>query len=362
MKKNIPPSRILLPTIIILLSSNLFAATDSQTNPATTPATSKQATSPTKNDTNSTTANDKRVMPTPQRSRIQALETRLEQNQQAHQINILNADNTPFLTLYQESQTRDTEGCVILLPSDNEHPDWPTVIAPLRNALPQYSWCTISMEIPDITPRANAITDFPQPSFPTTGSNTSNTDTTATKSNTNDNAKDKSELPNQKVVFDRLQAVITEAKQKGAKQIVLVGYGTGAAYAMTYLATNPKAANALAIINVDTAKPITDYQLAQQIRQINVPILDYYYGQSMALKRFALWRKQAANKRSDSNLNYVQMDAFAETKRTMDGRLILIQYVRGFLKQNTQQKEQLQSLPDYDKGLFYKSPADDGTE
>ncbi|SBS28000.1 hypothetical protein MSP8887_00939 [Marinomonas spartinae] len=344
---------------MISLSSNLLAAEDSQTNKAATPASPQKGAPPTQNSTNNTTTDTKRVIPTPQVNRIKALENRLKQNQQSHQINILNADNTPFLTLYRESQTRDTEGCVILLPSDNEHPDWPTVIAPLRNALPQYSWCTISMEIPDITPRANAITTFPEPSFPTTSSSTSNT---ATDNNSSENTKNSTELPNQKVVFDRLQAVITEAKQKGAKQIVLVGYGTGAAYAMTYLATNPQAANALAIINVDTAKPITDYQLAQQIRQINVPILDYYYGQSMALKRFALWRKQSANKRSDNSLNYVQMDAFAETQRSMDGRLILIQYVRGFLKQNTQQKEQLKPLPDYDKGLFYKDPSDDETE
>ena len=41
-------------------------------------------------------------------------------------------------------------------------------------------------------------------------------------------------LPNQKIVFARIQAAIDDAKTKGNKQFAFIGDGTGAAYAMHF--------------------------------------------------------------------------------------------------------------------------------
>ncbi|MEL0615002.1 DUF3530 family protein, partial [Marinomonas arenicola] len=60
----------------------------------------------------------KRVVPEPEKSRIEALEDTLKQNHLAHQINFLQAQGSPFLTLYRSSLTRDSQGCAILLESD----------------------------------------------------------------------------------------------------------------------------------------------------------------------------------------------------------------------------------------------------
>lgn len=340
MKKNIHLLRIAFPFVALTFCCTLFAAestTAPPTNNGVAPAskTTEPATQ------NSNKANDaKRVIPTPQANRIRALETDLKQDQLSHQINILNADNTPFLTLYREASNNDSQGCAILFPADNEHPNWPIVIEPLRNALPEFSWCTISIEIPDITKLAQAVKVSPTNEAASSAAQTADTNT----------------LPNQKTVFDRVQAVIDDAKSKGAKQFVFIGYGTGAAYALAYLANNKDSATALALIDSESPKPTSEYALAQQIRQVNVPILDYYYGRSLEKKRFAVWRKQAANQRQGENGDYMQLDAIPETQGALDGRKILIQYVRGFLKQNTSQIDQTKALPEYKKGLFYKSP------
>ncbi|MGB3600521.1 MULTISPECIES: DUF3530 family protein [Marinomonas] len=283
----------------------------------------------------------KRVVPDPEKSRIQALEDTLKQNHLAHQINILQAQGSPFLTLYRSALTGDSQGCAILLQSDNEHPDWPSVISPLRNALPKYSWCTVSIEIPDITKRAQAV------KIPTKPLATGTQDTPSKKIT----------LPNQEMVFARIQATIDDAKSKGNnKQFVFIGYGTGAAYALHFLAQNKTLGDALILIDTLTPSPTTDYDLAQELSVIEQPVLDYYFDDSAQALRFAVWRKQAANQRKGETGEFTQLTATDEANAPVEDVQQVLQRVRGFLKQNTAQTEQLKSIPAYKKGLFYESP------
>lgn len=277
--------------------------------------------------------NNKRVIPTPQKARLQALETNLKQNHLDYQIKILQAEGSDFLTLHRKALTGDQQGCAILLHSDNEHPNWPTVISPLRNALPKYSWCTLSIEIPDITKRAKAV-ETPS------ANSTAPTQTEPL-------------LPNQNVVFARIQATISSAKAEGNKQFVFIGYGTGAAYAMHFLAQNKTMGDALILIDIKSPRTVSDYFLAQDLSLIEQPVLDTYFDRSAEAHRFSVWRKQAANQRKGDTGEFIQLDT---TGSGAESKQQNIQLVRGFLKQNTTQIDQLKSLPEYKKGLFYKSP------
>lgn len=293
------------------------------------------------NSQNAPSSNTNRVIPSPQKNRIEALEEELKNNGLGHQINPLKSDDSSFLTLYRAPISSDVQGCVILIPSDNEHPDWPDVISPIRNALPKHSWCTLSLEIPDIVKRATAV-----------NIKTKADETTPAKEGTT------LSLPNQNIVFDRISAAINDAKSKNINHFVLLGYGTGGAYALHYLSQNQASADALILIDIVTPKGTPPYQLAKNISLINHPILDYYAEQSERQKTFALWRKQAANARSnqDPSLAYIQLDELNDGQISSDDTLPLIQRVRGFLKQNTQQINQLKTFPEFKKGLFYQSP------
>jgi hypothetical protein len=277
------------------------------------------------------------VIPRPQADRISALETSLITRRLGHQIQTLEANSEPFLSLYKSSLTDSTQGCVILLHSDNEHPDWPDAIAPLRNALPEHSWCTLSIEVPDIIKRGEAI----------------KTQTTNTEETNNQQAF---QLPNQTMVFARIQAVISKAQSDDISQFVFLGYKTGAAYALSFLANNPTSGEALALIDIETPAGISHYNLAQQIRRIPQPILDYYVNTNAGSHQFATWRKQAANQRTEVIGDYIQLDAIPDRATGKKSKQLLIQRVRGFLKQNTSQIDQLKTLPNIKKGLFYKSP------
>ncbi|MBR7887491.1 alpha/beta hydrolase family protein [Marinomonas sp. A79] len=284
--------------------------------------------------------------PQPQKSRLEALTSSLSIRRLDHQIQTLNADDTPFLALYKASETSSTQGCVILLHGDNQHPDWPDAIAPLRNALPQYSWCTFSIEVPDIIKRGQAINTTATADKEEGGEDTDNAQTPT-----------EFELPDQAAIFARIQATIEQANAQDMTQLILLGYRTGASYALTFTAQNPDATRALALIDIDVPKqqntdPVSEYELAQRIRRVNQPVLDYYVMRSGS-EQFATWRQQAANQRVADNATYLQLDALPVPLSGEENKATLIQTVRGFLKQQTTQINQRNTLPSVEKGLFY---------
>lgn len=281
-------------------------------------------------------ADQEYILPKPQASRIEYLKSSLALRQLDHQIQTLEANGESFLTLYNPSLTSSTQGCVILLHSDNEHPDWPDAIAPLRNALPEYSWCTLAIEVPDIIKRAAPV---------------------QTISTDNTNNQDSLELPDQANTFARIEAAMDRARTDGVAQFVLLGYKTGASYALAFLANNPESSEALVLVDIESPTSMSDYANAQQIRQITKPTLDYYVNNNGS-ERFATWRKQAANQRPEGGIDYIQLDAIPDRVTGKNSKQLLIQRVRGFLKQNTTQITQQKQLPNIKKGLFYKSPVD----
>ena len=332
---------------LLFLSKNLpvlaeepqAATNGTQEKPATPTESTTNESTPAPN--TSTQNNAEYAIPQPQASRLNALKTSLMLRQLNHQILTLEANSEPFLTLYRRSMTSDTQGCILLLHSDNEHPDWPDAIAPLRNALPEYSWCTLSIDVPDIIKRADPIKI--NTSTPNDASIADNTQPTS------------AELPNQAVVFGRIDAAIAYAKTQNIEQFSFLGYGTGASYALSFLAANQGAGNALILIDIESPAGSSSYEMAQKIRQVPQPILDYYVSSTRS-DQFAMWRKQAANQRAEKRGDFIQLDALPDRVTGKDSKQLLIQRVRGFLKQNTDQINQQKTLPSVKKGLFYESP------
>ena len=56
--------------------------------------------------------------------------------------------NIKFLGLEMLEQTSEPQGTVLFLHGVDQHPDWPQVIKPLRNALPESGWYTFSILLP----------------------------------------------------------------------------------------------------------------------------------------------------------------------------------------------------------------------
>ncbi len=70
----------------------------------------------------------------------------------------LRSNGTNFLALSVKTSAAEEQGGIILLHDIDAHPDWPEIISPLRNGLPEKGWSTLSIQLPlrsrDVEPNA----------------------------------------------------------------------------------------------------------------------------------------------------------------------------------------------------------------
>lgn len=60
----------------------------------------------------------------------------------------LKAGQMDFLAIYTESEETPVHGAAIVLHGRGFHPDWAEVVGPLRTALPEHGWHTLSLQMP----------------------------------------------------------------------------------------------------------------------------------------------------------------------------------------------------------------------
>ena len=184
----------------------------------------------------------------------------------------LKAGDTEFLGIYTEQTAARAQGAVILLHGMGVHPDWPDVIQPLRIALPEYGWSTLSIQMPILANDA-AIRDY---------------------------AAIWGEAP------PRIDAAVAWLKKQGIENIALVAHSLGASMATTYLAGKPsKNVRALVAIGLSDLDLDPAMSSVAHLKKIRVPVLDLYGSLDMPLiLKTAKLRRAAARKAG--NRNYVQ--------------------------------------------------------
>ena len=273
-----------------------------------------------------------------QQIRIQTLTEQISQRT-PNEIETLESQGETFLALYREAQGNDTQGCIILIHGNNEHPDWPRVIKPIRMSMTQNSWCTLSIEVPDNMTK-EAITVPTEP---------------ASEETTEGEIK----LPNEESVFARIEASIAFTSDKGVPNVSLLGYGTGASYAIKYSINNNLSSGALLLVSASMPNKMSPFPIAQLLKNSQQAVLDYYIQPNKFDKQFADARYLAMSQRENQVPLYTQIKASSNTQYDINSNQ-LIQRVRGFLKQNTQQREQHKQLPSTQKALFYSSPIESG--
>ena len=111
-------------------------------------------------------------------------------------------DNHKFLGIYTESTQEKPAGAAIIMHGIGIHPDWDTVVQPLRSELPEAGWHTLSIQMPILENEAE-FEDY-IPLFPE--------------------------------VAPRINAAIKFLKDKGINNIVLIGHSLGATMSANYMA------------------------------------------------------------------------------------------------------------------------------
>lgn len=155
----------------------------------------------------------------------------------------LESEGKNFLGLYTETEKSASKGAVIILHDMGGHPDQQQLIHGLRIFLPEHNWATLSLQMPlreTGVEKEEYYALFPEAAA-------------------------------------RIQAGINYAKNNGAENIVVVGYGLGGL--MGVYAQSEQTADIKALVTISLPVPATQNKAAQTlefIKKIKIPMLDIY--------------------------------------------------------------------------------------
>ncbi len=176
----------------------------------------------------------------------------------------LTADSKQFLALFQAPRSAKTAGAIIMLHGQAAHPDWPDIIQPLREKLPDYGWATLSVQLP-ILAKSKPVKDY------TTLQNTAN---------------------------QRIQAALVLLKNKKYDPIIILGYGLGANTAYHFIAKTPKSSiKALISISMLHSETVKAFSSVTALSDFSVPVFDIYaYSDRIDILKGAKKRKMLVYK------------------------------------------------------------------
>ena len=239
----------------------------------------------------------------------------------------LEAGGEKFIGLWEPDTSGSPLGAVLMLHGEGQTADWPNSLNSLRLNLTDHGWATLSISLPNTAP-AN---------IPARSSE-ANTDVQTSKTGNASRTKN--------TVNPRIDAATKFLNTKGQYNIVLLGQGSGAFRAASYLAPDSqtkktaaqRSARALVMINArnistESSTPLTDLLINRQL-----PVLDIFYGDHFLDEPEAAARLKAAKK--NRLLYYQQYKMMAPTNLydidSTDDRSEnrLTRRVRGFLNKH----------------------------
>ena len=280
--------------------------------------------------------------PLPERSQedAAALQRQIPQQEQQQ----LQAPNDSFLALWKPANSSAASGAVIIIPGAGETADWPLVVGPLRNKLPDANWASLSLSLPDMQSEASQPREVEPEKPPTTLATDSSSKAASTTakpieqaasagtespdSETTQNPDELSKLDAERI-FARIEAGIAFAQQQNMRSIVLLGHGSGAYWASRYISAKHPA-QIQKLIMVEAHKPVqAQPDLSQLTPALNIALLDIFYKDQPLAREAALQRLQASKRANGANFKQVGLVA---TPGNRDGEQEqLFRRVRGWL-------------------------------
>ena len=280
--------------------------------------------------------------PLPERSQEDA--AALERQVPQHEQQQLQAPGDSFLALWKPANSTAPQGAVIIIPGAGETADWPLVVGPLRNKLPDANWASLSLSLPDMQSEASQAREDEPEKTPTTLATDSSSKAASTTakpieqaasagtespdSETTQNPDELSKLDAERI-FARIEAGIAFAQQQNMRSIVLLGHGSGAYWASRYISAKHPA-QIQKLIMVEAHKPVqAQPDLSQLTPALNIALLDIFYKDQPLAREAALQRLQASKRANGANFKQVGLVA---TPGNRDGEQEqLFRRVRGWL-------------------------------
>ena len=225
----------------------------------------------------------------------------IQSTDNAEVVDLQAADQT-FVGIYRESSIATVQGGIIIVHDLKQNADFPGVIRPLAEKLPEHGWSTLSLQmpVPNLDDSRSALAQLDQ-LF--------------------------SGLSQQ--ANSRIKAGIDHFLSKNIENISIVGFGSGAKYAAV-MTTTPdwEELGNLVVVNLDSRHPP---EITETLEKIKVPVLDVFG--SKALKPVLDSRKERSTAilNKAENSNYRQAEIIGADHRFTGVEDSLISTIRAWL-------------------------------
>ena len=150
-------------------------------------------------------------------------------------------DGRAVFGIYTEATNNSKKG-IIVVHGTGIHPDWDQVVQPIRVAMTEHGWHTLSIQMPIL--RNGAEFEEYVLLYP--------------------------EVP------PRLKAAEQFLKKKGADTLVIVAHSQGATMSSYYLARNGNDIQGFVAIGMSATQKDSDVNSAISLKSIDIPVLDLY--------------------------------------------------------------------------------------
>jgi hypothetical protein len=275
-----------------------------------------------------------------------------------------------FLALWRPDRSGNPRGALLIVHSEGEHLAWPDTIRPLHASLPDHGWATLAVSLPDpanpqIPKRTLPLKSQSQPSGDELANNTDDpeakeksdtiiADKTAAgpSKNTPKNslttansqpAETAENRPPEEITEQRLATALRFLHDKGQFNIVILGSGTGAIRANTFLNnTTPKIDNpdlgaakpfsGIILLNSRNRLPTMEQDYTEWFADPGIPVLDIFLSKDLRNFKAAKARKIVAKQKKVVLYKQVKLNHLTATSVAQEN--LLSRRIRSYLSAN----------------------------
>lgn len=159
----------------------------------------------------------------------------------------LNDGQTDFLALETASTADGSRKAAIVMHGTGVHPNWPTVVLPLRVGLTESGWHTLSIQMPVLANEA--------------------------------------EHAEYAAVYDRvpgrIDAAVDYLREQGFTSVVLIAHSQGSTMAVYYLGGEHRPVDGLVAIGMSGGIPGGPMDSLSRLPRLSLPVLDLYGGEDL---------------------------------------------------------------------------------
>ena len=201
-----------------------------------------------------------------------------------------------FLSLYRETVSHNTQGAVVLIHDLGSNRDSLNIMKPFRDYLPEHGWTTLTMQMPILDSGAQRMEYYDR-------------------------------IPEAR---KRILAGVEFLGNQNIRNVVIIGYGFGAVFAIKFLENqNAPTVNALVIISLPaTESKMPKSQLKGVLEKIEIPIFDIDFNRGNVRRPDELKKRKRLMR---NNKNYRQWLSIETDFGFHDSGMILAKRVYSWL-------------------------------